>query len=96
MRILSHMTVLLVCRLVGAVAANLISPKPFGHLTDFWTQYGYGLTDRGDVFAAYGDMTVLGETQHYVAIGTMSALDQILGCFCGRAVVSSMEGRYVL
>ena len=53
-----------------AVTANLISPKDFGNLTNFWAQYGYGLTDRVDVFAAYGDITVFGETQQYVGIGS--------------------------
>jgi hypothetical protein len=52
-----------------AVSANRIAPKDFGTLDNFWAQYGYGLTDRADVFAQYGNISVFGETQHYVAAG---------------------------
>jgi hypothetical protein len=48
----------------------LISPRAFANLTNVWAQYGYGLTERVDVFAAYGAMRVFGETQHYVGIGS--------------------------
>jgi hypothetical protein len=53
-----------------AGAANLISPRDFGKLANFWAQYGYGLTDRIDLFAAYGNTTVFSETQHYVGGGS--------------------------
>lgn len=52
------------------VAANLITPKDFDHLANFWAQYGYGFADRVDVFAVYGNISVFGETQHYVGVGS--------------------------
>jgi hypothetical protein len=54
----------------AAVTANLISPKAFATLTNVWAQYGYGLTDRVDIFATYGAIRVFDETQHYVGIGS--------------------------
>src|SRR5437660_86441 len=56
--------------------ANLISVKDFGTLKNFWAEYGYGLTDRVDVFAAYGIISVFGETQHYISGGTNIGLLQ--------------------
>jgi hypothetical protein len=53
-----------------AVTANLISPKDFGNLTNFWALYGFGLTDRVDLFASYGAISVFGETQHYAGVGS--------------------------
>ena len=53
-----------------AAAVNLISVKDFSTLTNVWAQYGYGLTDRVDLFAAYGNISVFGETQHYVSVGS--------------------------
>lgn len=53
-----------------AVTANLISPKAFANLGNIWTQYGHGLTDRVDIFAAYGAIRVFGGTQHYIGIGS--------------------------
>lgn len=53
-----------------AVTASLISPEDFGNLTNLWAQYGFGITDRIDVFAAYGAIRVFGETQHYAGIGS--------------------------
>lgn len=51
-------------------SANLITPKDFGTLANFWAQYSYGLADRLDVFAAYGNISVFGDTQHYVGVGS--------------------------
>lgn len=53
-----------------AASANLIAPEDFGTLVNFWAQYGYGVADRVDVFAAYGNISVFDETQHYVAVGS--------------------------
>ncbi len=53
-----------------AVTANLISPKAFANLTNVWAQYGYGVTDRLDFFAAYGAIRVFDKTQHYVGLGS--------------------------
>jgi hypothetical protein len=50
--------------------ANLITPKDFDHLANFWGQYGYGISDRVDVFAVYGNISVFGETQQYVGVGS--------------------------
>jgi hypothetical protein len=58
------------------VTANLISVKDFGTLKNFWAEYGYGLTDRVDIFANYGVIRVFGETQHYVGGGTNIGLLQ--------------------
>ena len=58
------------------VTANLISVKDFGTLKNFWAEYGYGLTNRVDVFAAYGVISVFGETQHYISGGTNVGLLQ--------------------
>lgn len=52
------------------VAGNVISPKAFADLANVWGQYGYGVTDRVDLFAAYGAIRVFDETQHYVGIGS--------------------------
>jgi hypothetical protein len=52
------------------VSGNVISPRDFADLANVWGQYGYGLTDRVDIFAAYGAMRVFDETQHYVNIGS--------------------------
>src|SRR5438034_10110583 len=52
------------------VTANFISVKDFGTLKNFWAEYGYGLTDRVDILAAYGAITVFGETQHYIGGGS--------------------------
>jgi len=52
------------------VSANRIQPDDFGKLANFWAQYGHGLTDRVDAFASYGNITVFGRTQHYVAVGS--------------------------
>ena len=52
------------------VSANLIQPDDFGKLTNFWVQYGHGLTNRVDAFASYGNITVFGRSQHYVAVGS--------------------------
>jgi hypothetical protein len=57
-----------------AVTASFIAQKDFGNLTNLWAQYGYGLTDRVDIFAAYGDITVFGQLQHYVGIGSNIAV----------------------
>lgn len=53
-----------------AATANLISPKAFATFTNVWAQSGFGLTDRVDVFAAYGAIRVFGQTQHYVGIAS--------------------------
>ena len=52
------------------ITANLLAPKDFGTLANFWAQYGYGLADRVDVFAAYGNISVFGDTQHYLGAGS--------------------------
>ena len=92
LRLLRHISVLLVCWLAGTatargqvlvtgetggaggeavvLAANLLSAKDFANLGNFWAQFGYGLSDRVDVFAAYGNTTVFGELQHYVGVGS--------------------------
>ena len=57
-----------------AVAANLIQPKDFGTLANFWAQYGYGVADRVDAFVTYGNISVFGETQHYVGVGSNIAV----------------------
>jgi hypothetical protein len=57
-----------------AIAANRISPRDFGTLANLWAQYGYGLADRVDVFALYGNIAVFGDTQHYVGIGSNISL----------------------
>jgi len=56
------------------VAANRLAPSDSGRLANLWAQYGYGLTDRVDVFALYGNVTVFGETQHYGGVGSNIAL----------------------
>lgn len=58
------------------VTANLLSVKDFATLHNFWAQYGYGLADRADIFAAYGAIRVFGETQHYVGAGSNISLLQ--------------------
>ncbi len=52
-----------------AVAANRIAPDDFDALGNFWAQYGYGLNDRIDLFAVYGNINVFGDMQHYGATG---------------------------
>jgi hypothetical protein len=55
----------------GVVATgNVISPKGFANLANVWAQYGYGLTERIDLFASYGAMRVFQTTQHYVSVGS--------------------------
>jgi hypothetical protein len=71
------------------VSANRIAPKDFGTLDNFWAQYGYGLTDRVDVFGLYGNISVFGGTQHYVgAAANISVLRRgqawvDVSCFSG-------------
>jgi len=55
-------------------SANLISAEGVGNLGNLWGQYGYGLTDRVDVFAFYGNITVSNETQHYGGLGSNISL----------------------
>ena len=54
-------------------SALLISPNglfPDGlNLFNGYVQYSRGLTDRFDGYAAYGNITALGQTQHYVGVG---------------------------
>ena len=52
------------------VSGNLLAPNEFGTLKNFWGQYGYGVSDRVDLFAAYGNISVFGDTQHYVGVGS--------------------------
>ena len=52
------------------VSANRLTPNDYGTLTNIWAQYGYGLSDRVDVFAAYGNISVFGGTQHYLSAGS--------------------------
>ena len=52
------------------ITANLLAPNDFGTLANFWAQYGYGLADRVDVFAVYGNISVFGDTQHYLGAGS--------------------------
>jgi hypothetical protein len=54
----------------AVVAANLLHPTDFGTLKNFWVQYAYGVTDRVDLFADYGNISVFGDTQHYVGVGS--------------------------
>ena len=49
------------------VTANFISVKDFGTLKNFWAEYGYGLTDRVDMFAAYGVISVFANSVLSVA-----------------------------
>lgn len=60
----------------AVVAANAIAPKDFGTLANFWVQYGYGPADHVDVFAAYGNISIFGDTQHYVGAGSNIGLLQ--------------------
>jgi len=50
--------------------ANLLAPDDFDTLANFWGQYGYGLSSRVDVLVAYGNISVFGDTQHYVGAGS--------------------------
>lgn len=59
---------------VVVASANLISAEGVGNLGNLWGQYGYGLTDRVDVFAFYGNITVSNDTQHYGGIGSNVSL----------------------
>lgn len=52
------------------LSANRLAPKDFGTLTNYWAQYGYGLNDRVDLFAVYGNISVFGDTQHYLGAGS--------------------------
>lgn len=56
------------------VTANRLAPKDFGTLANFWAQYGYGLSDRVDVFAVYGRISVFGDSQQYVGGGSNISL----------------------
>ena len=54
-------------------SAILISPNglfPDGlNLFNGYVQYSRGVTDRFDAYATYGNITALGQTQHYVGVG---------------------------
>ena len=56
------------------LAGNLLSVKDFANLGNFWAQFGYGVSDRVDVFATYGNTEVFGEIQHYVGGGSNISL----------------------
>jgi hypothetical protein len=52
------------------VSANAIHPTGFGTLTNLWVQYGYGVSNRVDAFVSYGNITVFGRSQSYVAMSS--------------------------
>ena len=52
------------------VSANAIQPTGFGTLSNFWVQYGYGVSDRVDAFVVYGNITVFGRSQSYAAVSS--------------------------
>ncbi len=51
------------------VSANAIVPRNYTVLANAWAQYGYGLANRADLFASYGNITAFGQTQHYASVG---------------------------
>lgn len=51
------------------VSANAIVPRNYTVLANVWAQYGYGLANRADLFASYGNITAFGWTQHYASLG---------------------------
>src|SRR5437870_13685681 len=55
-------------------AANLLKVKDFSTLANYWVEYAYGIADRVDLFASYGNISVFDATQHYVAVGSNIAL----------------------
>ena len=52
------------------LAGNLLSVKEFTNLGNFWAQFAYGVSDRVDVFASYGNTEVYDKIQHYVGVGS--------------------------
>ena len=52
------------------LSANAIQPTGFGRLSNFWVQYGYGVSNRVDAFVVYGNITVFGRSQSYAAISS--------------------------
>src|SRR5438093_610106 len=52
------------------ISGNAIQPNDFGRLSNFWLQYGRGVSDRVDAFAGYGNITVFGRSQSYLALGS--------------------------
>lgn len=50
------------------LSANGIFPEGL-ELVNFYAQYIYGMNDRLDIGPIYGNITVLGQTQHYVGLG---------------------------
>ena len=51
-------------------SANASFVKDFTAPVNCWTAYTRGIHDRVDAFALYGNLTVLGRTQHYGGIGS--------------------------
>lgn len=56
------------------ISANGIQATGFGTLTNIWVQYGRGVTDHLDTFVSYGNITVFGRSQGYVAVGSSIGL----------------------
>ncbi len=52
------------------LSANAIQPKEFGTLSNFWAQYGYGVSNRVDAFVVYGNITVFGRSQSYAGVSS--------------------------
>jgi hypothetical protein len=52
------------------ISANAIQPKDYGTLANIWVQYGYGVSNRFDAFVNYGNITVYGRSQSYLAAGS--------------------------
>ena len=52
------------------VAANVGRVSNFTTSANFWTAYTRGFHDRLDAFLFYGNLTILGQTQHYAGLGS--------------------------
>lgn len=52
------------------IAANASFVRNFTTPSNFWTAYTRGVHDRVDAFAFYGNLTIFGQTQHYLGVGS--------------------------
>lgn len=50
------------------ISANALMPEGL-NLFNAYVQFGYGLTSRFDGFVSYGNISALGQTQHYFGVG---------------------------
>jgi hypothetical protein len=51
-----------------AATANFV--RDFTVPSNFWTAYTRGVHGRVDAFAFYGNLTIYGQTQHYIGVGS--------------------------